>query len=297
MTDKKATVPAIIEQSVDQVLKNETASPMELMLEGDERGFQTCLKLALMATTSRDWIDMGGNPYLQASGAHKAAFRFGLSIHIDRDPNGRPIFDREDFEDEHGKGAIYTVSGTGQIKERTVEAIGSASTRDQFLGWIGKGDSRKPKPFYDVVEDAKKKAITNMKGNIIKSFLGLDGWTWEMLSNYSIYPEGKASVNYGKGKPAQSKQIAGKKDDRPPFWQWEGNDGGQLISAKSGEHFSEEFLLGIGMKKGGKGIFTSKHSDNKLELLTNQFAEAGKPTEKPKLDADGLPPKPEGDIL
>lgn len=283
MSDLKEPTQALVEKSTDEAIQSEVVTPVEMMLNGNESAYQQCLSLALSATKSRDWIDMGGTPYLAMSGADKVAFRFGLSIKIDRDNNGRPIFDREDFTDEMGQAAIYTVSGTGQLGTRVVEAIGSSSTRDDFLGWIGKKNDpeRKPKPFYEVVEDAKKKAVTNLKNNIIQSFIGLKGLSWEDLAEFGVSRDGKAAVNYKKKPGAKTtKRMESKKDDRPPCWQWEGDDGNKLISAKAGDHFTEEFLLGIGLKKGGKGIFTSRYSETKWETLQSQLNDA--PQEEPK---------------
>ena len=40
-------------------------------------------QIALKVTNAKDWVDQGGRPYLQASGAEKIARLFGISWRID----------------------------------------------------------------------------------------------------------------------------------------------------------------------------------------------------------------------
>lgn len=296
---KEALVPEVVEKSIEKVLRADIQRPIDQMLDGNEAGYQKCLDLAMRATTSRDWIDMGGKPYLCESGAKKTAFRFGLSILFDRDPNGRVIFDREETEDEFGKIFIYTITGRAKLAVKEIEAIGTASTRDQFFGWFYEQDPnypddpkkkiRKPKPIYDVVEDAKKKAITNFTNNSIKSFLGLGGQSWEDLAKYGIYPEGKQKVDYKTNKPGATatKQTQNQTDSRPPFWEWDGKDGGKMISAKPGTHFSDAFLAGVGMRaNANKSIYTCKWGETQLNALKKEFENAGK-QESPEPGSEG----------
>jgi hypothetical protein len=169
------------------VVENQTIQQKDLLtaLVSNEMAFETMLKHALSVTKDSDWSDQGGKPYLEVSGSLKIALRFGMSIKFDRDEKGNARLDREEFTDEYGTFYVYTMWGTAELCGRAFPSIGTATTRDDFLGWKyeGHGESRtkKPKAIYEVIENVKKKSLANFYGNAIKNALGFKGFTWDDL--------------------------------------------------------------------------------------------------------------------
>lgn len=123
------------------------------------------MSAALKITTPRDWVLIGGTPYLQESGATKVARLFGIGWKIidqtvDRDADGYPTF-------------TYRMTFTmGNI---TIEAEGSRSARDEFFA--GKrtdrdGNPKKQKNLDEIdLRDVKQAAYTNCLNNGIKRIL------------------------------------------------------------------------------------------------------------------------------
>ena len=221
--------------------------------------FDRVMAVAIQSTNYNDWSDQAGKPYLESSGAEKCARRFGISI-IDLQ------IAREDFDDGE-KYYLYTVIGKAKLGNEIIEAVGTCSSRDKFFG----RQNGKYKAIQDVdIANIKKKAVTNFRGNAIRQILGLNKITWETLKKYGIDRNGTSKVNYDKGashaaetKQAQVAEFNAKK----PFWQSEYN-GKTYINARVGNHFSEEFLINLGMKKGNKGAYSCYKTDqiwNELE--------------------------------
>jgi len=270
----------IVEQPMNEAMQKST--PYAAMLAGKEEAYETCLALAIKATKPQDWVDYGGNPFLQEPGARRIAMRFGISLFFDRNDKGEIVFQREDFTDELGPIVKYRVSGKAQIGDHVVEGIGSASSRDDFLGWEwkdknDKNQGKRPKPLYAVLEDVEKKAATNLFSNLIKAILAIKGFTWEDLAKYGITREGKKGFEFrkpsGPAKPPVELPPPDGEElrNRGTHWEWIGKDGGKMISAKLGDTFSDNFLRGVGLRQGAnKTIWTAKHSDALWTALEGQ---------------------------
>ena len=134
--------------------------------------------MALAVTNSNDWIDEGGKPYLQSSGAEKIARLFGISSVIDE-----PTIEYD--EDGH---FTYTYRGTFSIKGVSIEAVGTRSSRDPFFS---KSHGKEIPPSEISKADVKKAAFTNLTANGITRLLGIRNLTWEELKEAGIKSAGK----------------------------------------------------------------------------------------------------------
>lgn len=141
--------------------------------------------IVLRVTNSRDWIDQGGNPYLQASGGEKVGGVFGISWRIDE-----PQLTTE--PDGHYS---YTYKGYFSMGTRTIEFEGSRGTKDGFFSKSHGVD----KPISEIDRnDVKKSALTNLIGNGVTRILGIRNLTWEELEAAGIKRETSSRVDYGK---------------------------------------------------------------------------------------------------
>lgn len=257
------------EESTNEVIKTEVldlepASDALEIIERRNKLWEKVMAVAIKSTSTSDWIDQDGKPWLQGSGSEKVARRFGVRI-----------FDieqvREDLEDDRGKYYLYTTMGKVSLPgvQDIIEVIGTCSSRDKFLGT--NNDESKYRKYEDVdVGNIKKKSYTNFVGNGITRLLGLRNLTWEDLGKYGISSKGKTKVSYDKGKKKSSIKEKGS-----PVWDWETPEGEHLLYAKLGKHFSKEFLETLSMKmtKNDPKKFWCKYSEEILEALRLQYKE------------------------
>lgn len=113
---------------------------------------------ALKITTEYDWVIIGGQPYLQESGATKCARLFGISIQL----LGNPIViaDSEGYK-------TYTYKARFMLRDQFVECEGSRSSSEDFFA--GKNKTKKPD---EIVErDVMMAAYTNCLNNGIKRLI------------------------------------------------------------------------------------------------------------------------------
>jgi len=143
---------------------------------------------ALKLTNTRDWVSQGGNPWLCASGAEKIA-QIGVKV------DGITRQKMTD-EDEKGRYYIWEYAGTFSIAGRSIEAIGTCSSRDKFFA-IRDGELI---PLGDVDQtNIMKSAYSNLLVNGISRLLGFRNITWQELQPAGIEAESVAKVTYGKG--------------------------------------------------------------------------------------------------
>lgn len=121
---------------------------------------------ALKITTEYDWVIIGGQPYLQESGATKCARLFGISIQL----IGNPIVsvDSEGYK-------TYTYKARFYLREQFVECEGSRSMKEDFFASAGKEKDGTPKPLKkpdEIIErDVMMAAYTNCLNNGIKRLI------------------------------------------------------------------------------------------------------------------------------
>lgn len=117
------------------------------------------MKAALQITSELDWCLIGGNPYLQESGATKVARLFGISIQL----IGQPV-----VECDPSGYKTYTYKARFMLRDQFIECEGSRSMKEDFFA--GKGDNKK-KPDEIDERDVKMAAYTNCLNNGIKRLI------------------------------------------------------------------------------------------------------------------------------
>jgi len=144
--------------------------------------------LSIRVTNYLDWVDQQGKPYLQNSGCMKIAQLFGVNF-IDK------VIEVETITDDKGTYKIYTCKGRAEFHGRTVEDIGTCSTRDDFFGKANK----QLKALEDVdLENIAKKCVTNWQNRVLKKILGL-AFTWDDLKEANIATDKIGKVTYASG--------------------------------------------------------------------------------------------------
>lgn len=278
-----------VSQPITEVVSEEAERYIEEASQGKELAFQALMKLAINATTDNDWKDFGGNPYLVGSGSTKIALRFNISLKFDRNANGEPLIMIEEIKKPDGSPIyIYTTVGKAELANgRTFEAIGTASTDDDFLGYENEKDERGkyiknqqgqtvkvPVPIHEAIQDCKKKSVTNFYGRAILGILGMGGLSWEDLAKYGISKTGKGKVEFGTSK--------GKKPPLPPppklpkdspAWTWDRNPDDRLIFVREGQHFPQAFIELHRMKPGkNPGVYFRNWDASLWEAIEKQMA-------------------------
>jgi hypothetical protein len=155
-------------------------------------------RVSLKVTNPRDWTDQQGNPYLQVSGSEKIANLFNISWRIEE-----PLYD----EEPNGH-FTWTYKGYFTLGGRSIEAIGTRSSKDAFFNKYEYGeegaDGKKLKtllpPSAIDKGDVKKAALTNLFGNGITRILGIRNLTWEDLKEFAGITQDQVKViQYRKG--------------------------------------------------------------------------------------------------
>jgi len=185
--DLRDTLPAIADDFLIQVA------------DQAERRVDAVMKIkriALKVTNARDWTDQQGNPYLQVSGSEKIANLFNISWRIDE-----PL-----YEEEPNGHFTWTYKGYFTLGGRSIEAIGTRSSKDAFFNKYeylkieGQKDERKLLPPSAIDKgDVKKAALTNLFGNGITRILGIRNLTWNDLKEFAeITQDQVTAIQYRK---------------------------------------------------------------------------------------------------
>ncbi|MGN1157109.1 MAG: hypothetical protein ACI4TK_13105 [Agathobacter sp.] len=123
------------------------------------------MSAALKVTTVKDWVIIGGTPYLQESGATKVARMFGI---------GWRILDQKQ-EIDHDGYPTYTYRMTFTMGNISIECEGSRNARDDFFAGARTDRNGAPKkqksPDEIDLRDVKQSAYTNCLNNGIKRIL------------------------------------------------------------------------------------------------------------------------------
>lgn len=149
-------------------------------------------QIALRVTNPQDWVNQGGKPYLQSTGAEKVARMFGISWRIDE-----PLV--ETSQDGHYQ---YTYKGIFSLKSDTIEAIGVRGSKDDFFGvkYVRDSNGVSQKTTLPPTEvdrsNVKKSAYTNCIVNGITRILGIRNLTWEDISAAKIDVSKIATISY-----------------------------------------------------------------------------------------------------
>ena len=167
-----------------KTIEQENAEKIKLM-EGRFELYNRMVKLALSRTRPGDWVDIGGKPYLQATGAKKLLKPFGISI-------SAPLFEKiEKPSGKRGEPEVIweCVIAAWDRQSEPFTEIGAASSADDFFAKRKNRDTGEEYylPLAEIdLEDVKKKSLANALGRAIKGFIGLDNLTWEDLAASGI---------------------------------------------------------------------------------------------------------------
>lgn len=136
------------------------------------------MSAALKVTTPKDWVLIGGTPYLQEAGATKVARLFGISTKI---CEGFPVVTRG--EDGY---PVYKYRMKFSMGKQSIEAEGMRSAGDEFFAGKEKKKSLDQVP----LDDVERAAYTNCMNNGIKRIIpGLRNLDISDLEAAGIRPE------------------------------------------------------------------------------------------------------------
>jgi len=175
-----AQVQQVVGDDIDAVLY--AADRIDRYVLAQEKIVSAIMKI----TNQADWIDEGGKPFLQGSGAEKVARMMGISWSFLGD------MERENLDGGH---VVFRVKGVFRMGERSIEHEGSRSSKDPFFSRAHKADKR----IEDIdMSDVQKSAYTNCVGVGICKILGIRNLTWEQIgrkANNKVDYDGKNESN------------------------------------------------------------------------------------------------------
>lgn len=222
-------------------------------------------KMAINLTNIHDWVDEGGQPYLQERGTQKIAMAFGVSIKNVK-------CEEQPREDDDGKYITFYHTGEAVWQGRVSPQTGTCSTRDKFFG--RKAGGHKPLKEVDL-DNVRKKSMTNFLNRCIKSALGLS-FTWEEIEQYSggkvsranLAKAGKA-VAYDKGTQGGTSQQKApetqeQKDEKGQVW-W------MMKEMYGSEQGASEALSKATSFQGENGIVPGKTDINRVSDRQMKF--------------------------
>lgn len=163
--------------------------------------------ISFKALAPKDFLNLGGKPYLTEAGAMKFAGIYGVSFKNIR-------VTQSNYEDEVGPVVAFQAEVTAVFQNRQDTEIGMAASSEDFFKRkvLGKEETQRV-PLSEIkVADVMKKAITNAKGRATRKILGLS-FTWEEVKANFARAGKKAgdmvAVQY-KGKSGERNTTTGK---------------------------------------------------------------------------------------
>lgn len=194
-----------LSQSRELTLGNDDIIYIAEQAEKRVAAINTIMKAALKMTTHLDWVNIGGNPYLQETGASKIARLMGVSWQIE------PPFKVYD-EDKSGHYS-YRTKGSFIFAGAEITANGLRSTRDDFFSSTGK--DKPPKQPQDINErDVMQAAYVNCLNRGIKTIIpGLRNITTEHLTKAGIDVSKLKGYGFNKANQAEMSDDAKNQKD------------------------------------------------------------------------------------
>ena len=190
--------PAVVQNEQDALMSMDYDNVIALAERADKMvtALNKIMAAAIRVTTPKDWVMIGGTPYLQESGASKVARLFGIGwqIHpgypmIERDADGYPT---------------YTYRMTFTMGKQSIEAEGMRNARDEFFA--GKktdkdGNDKKQKSVDEIdLADVKRAAYTNCLNRGIKAILpGLRNLDAATLEQQGVNVSGSGGYTFKTG--------------------------------------------------------------------------------------------------
>jgi hypothetical protein len=182
--------------------------------------FEKLREVALKMTRPHDWHFFGDKPWPQRGAVEKISRALGLSLELQRQPDGTPYTKRM-AQDELGGYYIITVSGKIRGQWGDLEAVGFTSSRDQFFAADGRDDEGNIvyKPLSQVKEEnIIQAAYTNFVANAVSRYVGLSSYTREDLEK--VYGKGTVSGHAYKESKAKTttESVASSTSDMKRLW-------------------------------------------------------------------------------
>lgn len=164
--------------------------PLAIM-EQRNKMLERVLEYAISATHADQWVNQNGKPWPTAAAAEVMARRCAVRI---RDVKSKKI----QSSDDRGPFYFYLVEATVSLPGEwdSIEAMGTCSSRDQFLGT----ETKEGRPLSDIEEgDILKAAYSNLVVNGVTRLLGVRNLTWERLGQLGIDQAGATKIEYRQG--------------------------------------------------------------------------------------------------
>jgi len=279
----------IVEGEQVQVVESEVMSfgdrglaEVAQQAEARVEAMKTIMRAALRFTHAGDWTDIGGRPYLNSSGAEKIA---NIGVTVDKISRSK-FFD----EDDDGRYYVWEYVGTFAIAGRSIESVGTCSSRDEFFA--KREGAIVPLQHVDQT-NIMKSAYSNLLVNGISRLLGLRNPSWEDLQTAGIDIKDVSKVEFGKGTKGGS--VAGEPEMRREI--------DEKLRALSGgdPKVAETTLEMLTTFKGkdGKQVSgvrqTSRLKAKRLEIALEKVRAEYDRAQK-EGDVPGSEPAPEGDV-
>jgi hypothetical protein len=175
------------------------------IIERRNEAMSRILEYAIKATHAGQWVDQQGKPWPTGAAAEVMARRCAVSIK-NVQTNKVPS------TDDKGAFYMYVITGTASLPggHDSVEAIGTCSSRDQFLGT----ETKAGRLLSEIDEgNILKAAYTNFEVNVITRLLAVRNLTWDRLEQLGIRRGEVAKVEYSQG--AKGGGPAPSKDGEP----------------------------------------------------------------------------------
>lgn len=162
LTPYEGQMPVSVRDEQDALLSMDLDNVIALSERADKLvdALNKIMAAAIKITTEKDWVIIGGEPYLTEPGATKVARLFGITWKIHE---GYP---KQEID---GEGyPTYTYRMTFFLGDKQIEIDGMRSAKDEF--YAGKKDKRKNVDEIDLA-DVKKGAFTNTLNRGIKAII------------------------------------------------------------------------------------------------------------------------------
>jgi hypothetical protein len=193
-----------------EALLEAAASRIVATAKARAKAIQDLRKACMQVTQPRHWIDEGGNPFLDSHGTDLVALNFGVSFR-------RTSQERLTCKDEYGEYYLWTMTVEATLPEalgsQSMQAVGSASSRDAFLG------TGKNKRTIATVREADiiAKAYTAACRSAIHHLFDLRGLTWETVEALTGFRRTECSkVTYKSKSKSAGEQEPPPVNDAPP---------------------------------------------------------------------------------
>jgi len=165
------------------------------------------IERAVQETNASDWKDLGGNAYLQESGAVKAASVLPIEVF----PVFRPV--KQWAKDDEGEFYLYVCEYVARWSGGlgSMSATGTSSSRDPFFS-MREGERLKLSEINE--EDIIKNCTSNGRRNAIVRLLGLQSCTWEEVEAFGIRRDGVKTVGFSGKSNVRDQNPAATEDAR-----------------------------------------------------------------------------------